>query len=185
MIGSGHTGAGFPYIQLSEEFLVPEIEKRAKEIGYDVTFTEGYGGTIAPLADVWEATETGQLDFGLMASVFEPTKAMFLNFSNYLLFGVSDIPTADQIGRRMVEENRDWIDPYMASYNPKLFGPTGVTQSYQLISQREVKGFDDLAGHKVSAAGGNLALLENSGAAGVQSNLNEAYTNLQIGVYEA
>ena len=41
-----------------------------------------------------------------------------------------------------------------------------------------------MKGHKIAGAGANLPWISGVGAVPVQSNLNEAYTSLQTGVYE-
>ena len=69
------------------------------------------------------------------------------------------------------------------TYNQKFlaFGPTG---SYDIVTNFKVNTLEDLKGHKIAAAGANLSWLEGTGAVPVQSNLGEAYTSLQTGVYE-
>jgi TRAP-type C4-dicarboxylate transport system substrate-binding protein len=184
VIGAGHGPAGFPYVSCATDVLEPEIIKRAAELGYDVTFTEGFGGTIAPLADVFEATGSGLMDFGLFGTTFEPSKALVLNYSNYLPFGPTDPGVAFEVSNMLYDANKEAIDNSLAPYNIKYLGASGATANYDLLTTKEVKNMDDLKGVKVAAAGSNLNLLQNTGAVGVPSNLNEAYTSLQTGVYD-
>jgi TRAP-type C4-dicarboxylate transport system substrate-binding protein len=185
IIGAGHSAAGFSYVSCCSDVFIPKVIEKAAEIGYNVSFTEGFGGTIAPLADVFEATETGLMDFGLLAAVFEPVKAMVINYSNYIPFGVPDIQMVYDLGWMLYESNKEAIDNHFASYNLKYLGITGATASYHIITQFPFDSIEDLKGRKVAAAGANLNLLQNTSGVGVQSNLNEAYTSLQTGVYEA
>ncbi|NLW78264.1 MAG: TRAP transporter substrate-binding protein DctP [Ruminococcaceae bacterium] len=185
IIGAGHSPTGFAYVSCASDAFEPEVIKRAAELGYTVSFTEGFGGTIAPLADVLEATETGLLDIGLMAAVFEPVKAQVLNYTNYMPFGIPEIDKTYQVAKKVYQANQEAIDNHFEGFNVKILGLGGASASYHIISQWEIKGVDDLKGHKIAAAGANLGLLSNTGGVGVQSNLNEAYTSLQTGVYES
>ena len=184
VIGSGHSPAGFPYVSAAQDYFVPTVIEKAAALGYEVSFTEAYGGTIAPLADVFEATETGQLDIGLCSTIFEPTKAMLLNYNAYMPFGINDIKDTYEIGTKIYDANKEAIDNMLADYDLKYVTLAIPISSYNLLTDFEVNTFDDLKGHKIAAAGANLAVLDNTGAVGVQSNLNEAYTSIQTGVYE-
>lgn len=184
IIGSGHSPAGFPYVSAAQDFFEPEVIEKAAELGYEVTFTEGYGGTIAPLADVFEATESGQLDIGVINTLFEPTKAMLFNYNAYCPFGIDDVAVSYEIGTKVYEANKDAYDEMLAGYNIKYLGMGIPISSYNLLTQFPVESIADLAGHKIAAAGANLYLLNGLSAVGVESNLNEAYTSLQTGVYE-
>ena len=183
-IGSGHSPAGFPYVSAAQDFFEPEVIAKAAELGYEVTFTEAYGGTIAPLANMFEATASGQLDIGVANSLFEPTKAMLLNYNAYCPFGIDDVATSYEIGTRVYEANKETIDKMLAQYDIKYLGVGIPISSYNLRTQFPVESIADLKGHKIAAAGANLYLLNGIGATGVESNLNEAYTSLQTGVYE-
>jgi TRAP-type C4-dicarboxylate transport system substrate-binding protein len=184
IIGAGHGPAGFPYVSCATDVLEPRIIEKAAELGYTVTFTEVMGGTLAPLADVFEATESGLMDFGLVALSLEPVKAQVLAYTNYLPFCIDDVEKSYEIGIKLWNANKDAIDEYFDQFNVKYLGLGGSTSSYQLLTKSEIKTMDDLKGRKIAAAGANLGFLQNTGAVGVQSNLNEAYTSLQTGVYE-
>lgn len=183
-IGSGHNPAGFPYVSACSEYFIPYAKEKAADLGYTLNFNEAWGGTIAPLADVWEATESGQLDIGVGSLIFENQKAKLINYNAYMPFGVDDISDCYNIGIKIYEANKDAIDGLFEKSNMHYLGLAIPISSYNLLTQFEVTTFADLAGHKIAAAGANLSLLNNTGAVGVNSNLGEAYTSLQSGVYE-
>ena len=65
-IGAGHPPV-LPYTSQAKAFFVPEVIKRVKaQTGHDIVFTEAYGGSVAKLPEVLEATRSGLLDFGLI-----------------------------------------------------------------------------------------------------------------------
>lgn len=70
-VGSGHPSGPSIYVNLVENFFVPEVVRRvAEETEHTITFIEGYGGAIAGVADTLEAVETGLLDVGAYCFCF-------------------------------------------------------------------------------------------------------------------
>jgi len=183
-IGGGHTIQGFAYTSTAQNFFEAEISKRVEErTNYRIKWIEAYGGTIAKLADAFEATESGLLDVGVICYAFEPTKMYLMNMNYYIPFNTPDPVQATRITRKVINEYQEIYDGLYSKYNQKLLG-TAPTGGYELISMRPVSKLEDIKGMKIAAAGPNLTLLKNTGAIPVQSNLLEAYTSFQTGVYE-
>jgi len=72
---------------------------------------------------------------------------------------------------------------YEKEYNQK-FLTASVIDSYHMITKFPWQKLEDLKGHKIAGAGANLEWIKACGATPVQSNLAEAYTSLQTGVYD-
>jgi TRAP-type C4-dicarboxylate transport system substrate-binding protein len=67
-------------------------------------------------------------------------------------------------------------------YNQKFVG-VGILGNYGLVTNFEWDEIEELSGQKIAAAGPNIPWVESVGVVPVQSNLNEAYTSMQTGVY--
>jgi TRAP-type C4-dicarboxylate transport system substrate-binding protein len=183
-IGGGHPANGMTYTQAAVEYFQPEIAKRvAEKTNYRIKWTEAYGGTVAKLAEALGATQSGLLDVCVNSFAFEPAKLFLMNMNYYVPFASSDPVLVTKASRKVMDENKEVYDNLWKKYNQKFLalGPTG---SYELITTFPVSKVTDLKGRKIAAAGPNLTLLEGTGAIPVQSNLNEAYTAMQTGVYE-
>lgn len=183
-IGAGHPKVGQTYVQVSNEFFVPEVEKRvAEKTNYRIKWTEAYGGSVAQVAEVLEAAESGLLDVALVPFPFEPAKLFLQNFCFYIPFNTPDPVQSVRIARKVFNEFPVLKDMFEKNYNQKFLSLAAIG-SYQLITTFPVEKVSDLKGRKIAAAGPNLTLLSGTGAVPVQSNLNEAYTSFQTGVYE-
>jgi TRAP-type C4-dicarboxylate transport system substrate-binding protein len=69
-IGSGHSTAA-KWIEYMAKFYIPKVVKRVKaETKYELVFSEQWGGSVAKLGEVLEATEIGLLDIGADIIVF-------------------------------------------------------------------------------------------------------------------
>lgn len=185
-IGSGHPTAGMAYTSAAQEFFQPEITKRVLEATdgkIEIKWIEAYGGTVAKLAEVLEATESGLLDVGVMSYPFDPTKLYLMNMPYYIPFQTTDAVLATKVTRMVYDKFEDVYEKLFTQYNQKFLGfaPAG---DYELLTTFPVNKLEDIKGKKIAAAGPNLTLLEGTGAVPVQSNLNEAYTSYQTGVYE-
>jgi TRAP-type C4-dicarboxylate transport system substrate-binding protein len=184
IIGGGHIMNGMAYTQVAHDFFEAEVTKRcAERTNYDIEWTEAYGGTIAKLAEGLQACQDGLLDVLVNSYSFENNKLYLMNMNYYVPFSSKDPVVVTQASRAVMDEYADVYEELWSRYNQKFLalGPTG---HYELITTFPVTSLADLKGHKIAAAGANLPWLESTGAIPVQSNLNEAYTSFQTGVYE-
>lgn len=183
-IGAGHTAETMPYVELARDFFVPETTKRAlEEANVKITWKEVYGGQVAKLAEVLEATESGLINVGLVAFPFEPAKLFLQNFTWYVPFSSPDATQVLRISRKIFDEFPILKDQFKDKYNQVFLG-LGCTGCYDLATTFPWDKLADLKGHKLYAAGPNLPMLEGTGAIPVQSNITEAYTSFQTGVYD-
>lgn len=182
-IGAGHPPAAAWIATIRDQFMPKVLDRVAKETKHKIEWTEGWGGSLCKLNECLEAVESGILDVGSPATPFHPAKLMAYNFAYFVPFGPSDPRVAAKATFEAYEKT-----PKMAKYledkYSQIFLGSGVIGNYGLATNFKWKAVEDLKGHKIAAAGPNLPWLQGTGVVGVQSNLNEAYTSMQTGVYE-
>lgn len=181
-VGSGHP-AGAAWIASMKDFLVPEITKRVKErTGHDIEWTEAWGGSVCKLGECLEAVESGLLDMAQVQTPFDPAKLQAHNFMYFVPFGLPDPRDGAKAARETYERVPE-LKIYLTDNYNQVFIGVAIIGNYGLTTNFAWKSVDDLKGQKIAAAGPNLPWLEGTGIVGVQSNLNDAYTALQTGVY--
>ena len=182
-IGSGHP-AGSAWIATIKDYYVPRVTERVKkDTGHTLTWTEAYGGSVCKLGECLEAVESGLLDVGELQTPFEPAKLMAHNFTYFVPFGTHD----PRIAAKAIQDVYDKTPALRAVLETRykqVFLAAGVIGDYGLVTTFKWTDINELKGRKIAAAGPNLPWLVGSGVTGVQSNLNEAYTSFQTGVYE-
>lgn len=184
-LAAGHpAGGAITYTNYAQSFLVPEIERRvAEETDHTIDIDEQYGGTVAPLAEVLEATSTGVVDIGLVPYPFEPSELYLFNASYFVPFGSPDSGVVLEAGRAAFDAHPEMAEKLEQDFNQRALGFAAVGD-YGLMTTFDVNGVDDVRGRKLSAAGPNLPWITAVGATPVQGNLNEWYNGIQTGVYD-
>lgn len=183
-VGSGHPSGPSVYVNLVETFFVPEVKKRVEErTDHTVEFIEGYGGSIAGVADTLEAVQTGLLDIGAYCFCFEPAKLFLNNFPYWAPFGPQGSADAMKITRDLYNAHPELTEVFTKDHGQELLGLSGW-DNYHLGTTNEWSTVADLKGVKIAGAGPNLPWLEYAGAVPVQSALPEGYMSLQTGVYD-
>lgn len=181
-IGAGHTESAL-WVATIRDFFVPTVSERvAAETDYQINWTTGWGGTICRLRECLDAVEVGLLDIADVASVFEASRLQPYNFPFFVPFGSPDPRITMQAIEMVIEETPELLE-HLEQYNQIYLG-AGVLSDYGLLSAFEWDDPADLSGRRFAAAGPNVPWLEGSGIVPVSSNLNEAYTALQTGVYD-
>lgn len=182
-IGAGHPAGPSVYATMLRDYFVPEVERRvAAETDYDLQFVEGYGGSIAMVANTLEAVQSGILDIGGYCVCFEPSKLFLHNFQYYTPFGPQDSELSIALARKVYDEN-PWLGEQLSeNYNQKLIALNGW-DNYHLGTVNPWDSVADLQQVKIGGAGPNLPWLSFAGAIPVQSSLPEGYMAMQTGVY--
>jgi C4-dicarboxylate-binding protein DctP len=182
-IGSGHPSGPSVYVTDTEKFFVPEVTRRvAEETEHEIVFVEGYGGSIAGVAETLEAVQNGILDVGAYCMCFEPAKLFLHNFPYYAPFGPEDSSQA-MVAVRAVYDQVPWLtEQFKSEYGQELLGLHGW-DNYHVGTTEPWEKVSDLKGVKIAGAGPNLPWLEFAGAIPVQSTLPDGYLSLQTGVY--
>ena len=182
-VGSGHPAGPTVYVTVLRDYLVPELKRRvAEETDHELRIIEGYGGSIASVAETLEAVQVGILDIGAFCTCFEPAKMFLHNFQYFAPFGPQDA----QLGVRVAREVYD-AHPWLSAHVEENYGQTVIAingfDNYHLGTSVPWQTVDDLRGVKIAGAGPNLPWLEFAGVVPVQSSLPDGYMSLQTGVY--
>lgn len=181
-IGAGHPAAA-TWITTIRELFMPRFAERVKaETEYEIEWTEAWGGSVCKLGECLEAVESGLLDMADLQTPFEPAKLMAYNFSYFVPFGTGDPVLGAELNRRTYEEVPALKEFLEDRYN-QVFVGVGILSNYGLVTTFEWEKVDELDGQKIAAAGPNIPWVQSVGVIPVQSNLNEAYTSFQTGVY--
>ncbi|MDP2086805.1 MAG: C4-dicarboxylate TRAP transporter substrate-binding protein [Gemmobacter sp.] len=182
-VGAGHPSGPSVYVNLVETFFVPEVKKRvAERTSHKVEFIEGYGGSIAGVADTLEAVQSGLLDVGAYCMCFEPAKLFLNNFPYWAPFGPQGSAESMKITRAVYDAHPALTEVFRKDHGQELLGLSGW-DNYHLGTTMEWSTVSDLKNVKIGGAGPNLPWLEYAGAVPVQSTLPEGYMSLQTGVY--
>ena len=182
-IGAGHPSGPAVYTTQLQKFFVPEVERRvAEETSYKVQFIEGYGGSIATVAETLESVQSGILDIGAYCVCFEPSKLFLHNFMYFVPFGPQDSEQSVKTARAIYDKN-PWLEEQLTQhYGQSLLALNGW-DNYHLGTTKEWNNIEDLQGVKIGGAGPNLPWLEHAGVIPVQSTLPDGYLSLETGVY--
>ena len=182
-IGAGHPAGPTVYATQMRDYFVPEVKRRVEaETDYTINFVEGYGGSIAQVAEVLEAVQNGILDIGAYCVCFEPAKLFLHNFAYYVPFGPQDSVQAMKVARNVYEKHPWLSDQLTDLYDQELLAINGW-DNYHLGTTDPWNSIDDLKGVKIGGAGPNLPWLEYAGVVPVQSALPDGYLAMQTGVY--
>ncbi len=183
VIGAGHPADTVQWTYGVTQFFQKNVEERVvAETDYEIQWTDAYGGTVAKLGEVLEAVESGLLDLGMIVYVFEPTKLMLEGMTYRMPFQSPDPIMVAEAAMELYEEFPEFKADF-EKYNQKFLG-LAVSDNYNLFTTFPMEDVTDLNNRKIAGAGANLEWIKNTGAVGVQSNLNEGYTSMQTGVYE-
>jgi C4-dicarboxylate-binding protein DctP len=182
-VGAGHPAGPTVYATVMRDYLVPELKRRvAEETEHELRIIEGYGGSIASVAETLEAVQIGILDIGAFCTCFEPAKLFLHNFQYFAPFGPEDAPQSIRLAREIYDKN-PWLSEQLEErYGQQLLAINGW-DNYHLGSSIPWESVDDLRGVKIGGAGPNLPWLEFAGVVPVQSTLPDGYMSLQTGVY--
>lgn len=183
-VGAGHPSGPSVYVNLVENYFVPEVKRRvAEETDHTVTFIEGYGGSIAGASDTLEAVEDGFLDIGAYCFCFEPSR-LFIpfihNFPYYAPFGPQGSTEAMEIVRQVYDEHPWLSEIFETEYNQKLLGLSGW-DNYHLGTVELWESVEDLNSVRIGGAGPNLPWLEYAGAVPLSTGLRAALTSKEAG----
>jgi len=183
VIGAGHPVDAAVWITPMRDFLQVEVKKRVEaETEHKIEWVEAYGGSLAKLGGVLEAIQTGLMDIGDTHVPFDPSKLKAYNFGYFVPFGTVD-PVKSAIAARKVFDDYPQLREYLEKQYNQVYLATGAVNCYNLVTSFEWSKVSELKGRKIAAAGPNIPWIQAVGAVPVQSNLNEAYTSLQTGVY--
>lgn len=183
-IGAGHPVDAAAWITSMRDYLQVEVKKQVEaKTPHKIEWVEAYGGSIAKLGEVLEAIESGLMDIGDVHIPFEPAKLMAHNFPYFIPFASPDPTFAAKAAYKVYQDFPQLKEVLEKKYNQVFLG-VGAVPCYDLVTTFPWERVDQLKNRKIAAAGPNIPWVQAIGAVGVQSNLNEAYTSMQTGVYQ-
>ena len=183
-IGAGHPVDASAWITSMRDYLQVEVKKQVEaKTPHKIEWVEAYGGSVAKLGEVLEAIESGLMDIGDVHIPFEPAKLMAHNFPYFVPFASPDPLLASKAAYKVYQDHPQLKEVLEKKYNQVFLGVGAVT-CYNLVTTFPWEKIEQLKGRKIAAAGPNIPWVQAIGATPVQSNLNEAYTSMQTGVYQ-
>jgi TRAP-type C4-dicarboxylate transport system substrate-binding protein len=157
----------------------------AKSGNYKIEWNKGISGQIVKPRGELEGVETGIGDLGVIVTAFHADKVPLYDVSFKTPFTSQDIALISRVTQKMVDTFPQYNQTWLNEFNQVPMGPTGAVDNYMLWSAKQITSLDQVKGLKVGAAGPNLPWVLAIGAAGVQTNLADAYNSLSTGIYEA
>lgn len=167
------------------ESFVPAVDAElAKSGNYKIDWNLAHSGQVARPRGELEATEAGLADISIIQLPFHTDRLPLHELPFKTPFTTRELRLISDIFMDMEadipEFKRLWDE--VGQTNLYL---TGTVDNYHVIASKPAKKISDLKGRKVGAAGPNLPWATAIGAAGVQTNLADAYNSLNTGIYEA
>lgn len=157
----------------------------AKTGNYKINWNKGVSGQIVKPRGELEGVETGIGDLGVVVTVFHADKVPLYDVSFKTPFTSTDLGLISSTTQKMIDTFPQYNETWMNEFNQVPLGATGAVDNYMLFSAKKVTDISQIKGMKVGAAGPNLPWVVAVGAAGVQTNLADAYNSLNTGIFEA
>ena len=178
---AGHPPLTKGVANLTDVF-IPEVTARLEAMGHDVSWTEGYAGSIADVSGVLEAVEVGIAEFGYVPHLFEGDKLPLEQITYVTPFGTDDLTKLMQV----IDELHAAVpalDEAWAERNQRVLAPVGI-DAYQFVTDFEIAGLEDLDGRRIGTAGLALNWLKGTGAIPVSGSLPDFYNAMSTGLYD-
>jgi TRAP-type C4-dicarboxylate transport system substrate-binding protein len=155
----------------------------AKTGNFKINWNMAHSGQIVKPRGELEGLETGLGEIGIVVNAFHADKLPLHDISFKTPFTTRNMDLIARTTKSLMDKypafQADWDN-----FNQIALFPTGAVDNYFIISSQPLKHISDLKGRKVGAAGPNLPWVTAVGAAGVQTNLADAYNSLQTGIYD-
>ncbi|MBL6430255.1 hypothetical protein GQE99_11685 [Maritimibacter sp. DP07] len=184
-VAGGQAPQALPSLAAVQEFFIPEVQRRLEEsgTGHEIRFQEAYAGSLLKAGSVLQGVADGIADIGYVPSIFHPDKLPLEQLSFVTPFCTTDVAAVTDAMEKLYEDIPAMAEQYDKFNQVRLAG-TGV-DSYELISSKPVRTFEDMRGMKIGTAGAATAWMKGVDVVPVQSNMMEYYNSTQSGVYDA
>ncbi|GIX15748.1 MAG: hypothetical protein KatS3mg118_3707 [Paracoccaceae bacterium] len=173
----------FRWVRMTSEVYIPAVNRALEGTGYEIAWSEQYGGALAPVGGELEAVEEGLAEIGLVSSLFDPAKLALQNVTYVTPFVSDDTRTISATMDRLHETDPDMRAPWEANGLEYLGCAIGI-DDYLLMTTFPVGSLDDLKGRKIGAPGPAVNWLSGTGAVAVSGNLTTYYNEIKTGVYD-
>lgn len=179
---SGHPDV-FRWVKHLSKTFIPSVNESLSNTDQSFTWTELYGGTLAPVGGELEAIEEGLAELGVVPTVFEPSKMSAQNITYYTPFVSSDVAQIARLLDDLQEQSNTMRSNWEFNNLEYLGGAIGI-DDYLLMTTFPVNSLSDLQGRKIAAPGPAVNWLKGTGAVGVSGNLTSYYNEIKTGVYD-
>jgi len=161
-----------------------EFERRveARYPNYDIQNQFLFGGAICGPGETLETVQSGIVEVGMITNVFEQSKMALQIYTWHIPFSPQDGGMVMRAAQKVIDQYPIMTDMFVNKYKQKVIGRTH-NESYQIITDKPVRTLEDLKGLKIGSAPLPMPRTQALGAVGVSSNLMEAYTAIDTGVY--
>jgi len=167
------------------DFYAPAVNAQLAKTGnYTINWNMAHSGQIVKPRGELEGVELGLGDIAVVPTVFHADKLPLYELSFKTPFTTKNMDLIARTFKMLEGKYSAAFDKGWKPVNQIEFYPTGAVENYFVISPKPLAKFSDLAGMKLGAAGPNLPWVTAAGAAGVQTNLADAYNSLSTGIYE-
>jgi TRAP-type C4-dicarboxylate transport system substrate-binding protein len=166
------------------EYFIPEVDRRLARTGnYEIRWNKAFGGTIAKTRGVLDSLEHDLADIGIITTPYHPDKVPFHNLPYATPLVTSDIGL---VARTMSDLVKKYpvLSEQWANHKLVFLTTAGSIDTYQVLTNYEVKTLDDFKGRKIAGVGLNLRFLTGLDAAPVNSGISDWYNNLATGLVD-
>jgi TRAP-type C4-dicarboxylate transport system substrate-binding protein len=181
-IAAGHPPV-FRWVKHLSKTFIPTVNKALEGSGHEIKWSEQYGGSLAKVGGVLEATEEGLAEIGLVSSLFEPAKLSLQTVTYFTPFTNRDSTAVSNLIDGLHKTTPELRATWEANGLEYLGGAIGI-DDYLIMTNFPVNSLADLKGHKIGAPGPAVNWLKGTGAVGVSGNLTTYYNELKTGVYD-
>lgn len=180
--------SGYPpaasWVKAFVEAYIPAVDAELAKTGnYKINWNQAFSGQVVKPRGELEGIETGLGDLGTVVTAFHPDKIPLYKISFVTPFVSTDlglvVKTVDDLEAEFPAFAEGWD-----KFNQVNLVNTGAVDDYQLYSSIPLKSLADINGKKIGASGSNLPWVTALGAAGVNTNLADAYNSLNTKIYE-
>lgn len=184
-VAAGQAPQALPSLAAVQNFFIPEVQKRLEAAGseHKIVFQEAYAGSLLKPGTVLQGVADGIADIGYVPSIFHPDKLPLEQVSFVTPFCTTDVSAVTGAMGKLYEDIPAMSAQYDKFNQVRLAG-TGV-DSYELLSSKPIRSFEDLRGTKIGTAGAALSWMRGIDVVPVSSNMMEYYNSTQSGVYDA
>ena len=181
-LAAGHPPV-FRWVKHASKTFIPTVNKALEGSGYDIKWSEQYGGALAKVGGVLEAVEEGLAEIGLVSSLFEPAKLSLQTVTYFTPFANRDSTAVSNLMDELHKTTPELRATWEANGLEYLGAAIGI-DDYLIMTNFPVNSISDLKGHKIGAPGPAVNWLKGTGAVGVSGNLTTYYNELKTGVYD-
>ena len=140
----------FRWVKHASQTFIPAVNAALEGSGYDIRWSEQYGGSLARVGDELEAVEEGLAEIGLVSSLFDPAKLAPQNVTYFTPFVNSDARFVGDMMDRLQMSDPTMKAAWEANGLEYLGGAIGI-DDYLLMTNFPVASIADLQGKKIGA----------------------------------